>query len=147
MTSPADRTHPHPSRLRVGDQEREHAATALAEHYAHGRLTHGEHADRLDAAWSARTRADLDLLFHDLPTTGFGPTPPPVTVTRSTGWSGRGGHPGPSPWLLLLAIVGTVVLVSAIPFAPLLLVAFVAFVALKRHRRRVRQPADLPLWR
>lgn len=141
MSRPADRPQ-HPSRLRVGDQEREQAAAALGEHYAHGRLSHGEHADRLDAAWSARTRADLDLLFHDLPVTGFRPTPPPATVARG---AGRPSRSGPNPWLLVLAVVAAVVVLSEVPVL-LVLLLVVAFVVVKRHRRRGRQVAGPPLW-
>ncbi|QVT81983.1 hypothetical protein ENKNEFLB_04402 [Nocardioides aquaticus] len=141
MSRPADRPQ-HPSRLRVGDQEREQAAAALGEHYAHGRLSHGEHADRLDAAWSARTRADLDLLFHDLPVAGFRPTPPPATVARG---AGRPSRSGPNPWLLVLAVVAAVVVLSEVPVL-LVLLLVVAFVVVKRHRRRGRQVAGPPLW-
>lgn len=144
MSSPADRSRPpHPSRLRVGDQEREQAAAALGEHYAHGRLSHGEHADRLDAAWSARTRADLDLLFHDLPVAGFRPTPPPATVARG---AGRPSRSGPNPWLLVLAVVAAVVVLSQVRFVLILLLLVLAFVVVKRHRRRARQVAGPPLW-
>lgn len=137
MSSPADR--PHPSRLRVGDQEREQAVSALGEHYANGRLTRTEHAERLDAAWSARTRADLDLLFGDLPVVGFRPTPPSARSARS-------GGSGPSPWVIVLAVVGGVVLLSEVPVL-LILLLVVGFVALKRHRRRHRQLQGPPVWR
>ena len=53
--------------LRIGDAEREQAATELGEHYAQGRLTAEEHAERLDRVWSARTRGELGPLFVDLP--------------------------------------------------------------------------------
>lgn len=64
--------HPAPGRvperlLRVGDEERERAASALAEHYGAGRLEREELDARLDAAYHARTRADLDRLLADLP--------------------------------------------------------------------------------
>ena len=39
----------------------------LAGHYADGRLDHEEYDERLDAIWTARTRADLAVLFSDLP--------------------------------------------------------------------------------
>ncbi len=55
------------SSLRVGDAERDLAAGWLGTHYAAGRLTRVEYDERLAAALSARTRADLDLLFADLP--------------------------------------------------------------------------------
>ena len=45
--------------LRISDAEREQAAAELGEHYAQGRLTAEEHAERLDRIWAARTRAEL----------------------------------------------------------------------------------------
>lgn len=54
-------------RLRIGDTEREAAARELGEHFAMGRITADEHAERLDRIWSARTAADLAPVFHDLP--------------------------------------------------------------------------------
>jgi hypothetical protein len=50
--------------LRVGDTDRLAAANQLATHTAAGRLTLAEHDQRV---WAARTRADLDALFTDLP--------------------------------------------------------------------------------
>ena len=55
------------SGLRIGHTEREAASRRLSDHFAKGRLDDEEYAERLDAAWSARTDADLALLFHDLP--------------------------------------------------------------------------------
>jgi hypothetical protein len=54
-------------RLRIGDTEREAAARELGEHFAMGRITADEHAERLDQIWSARTAADLAPAFRDLP--------------------------------------------------------------------------------
>ena len=62
--------------LRIGDAERESAVAALGEHYAQGRLAKEEYDERSDAAWSARTAADLAPLFADLPTPAA-PAPPP----------------------------------------------------------------------
>lgn len=67
---------------RIGDAERDRAAAALADHYAAGRLDHSEYSERLDAIWTARTRADLDVLFHDLPQLV---TPEPVAPRRERG--------------------------------------------------------------
>lgn len=53
--------------LRVGDVERDRAAADLAGHAAVGRLDPEEHAERLDAIWTARTQGDLAVVFHDLP--------------------------------------------------------------------------------
>ena len=45
--------------LRIGDADRERAATGLADHYTVGRLDKDEHNERLDQIWAARTRAEL----------------------------------------------------------------------------------------
>ena len=55
------------AQLRVGDVEREAAVNALNRHFAEGRLSQTEHDERTSAALSARTYADLDRLFTDLP--------------------------------------------------------------------------------
>ena len=54
-------------RMRIADSDRERAMADLAMHYADGRLEHEEYDERLDAIWTARTRADLAVLFNDLP--------------------------------------------------------------------------------
>lgn len=53
--------------IRLSDADRDRAAADLADHYAEGRLTTEEHAERLDAIWTARTGADLAPIFADLP--------------------------------------------------------------------------------
>lgn len=53
--------------LRIGDAERETAISALSSHFAEGRLTQVEHAERTELALNARTGRDLDVLFADLP--------------------------------------------------------------------------------
>jgi Domain of unknown function (DUF1707) len=53
--------------LRVGDRERDATADALREHAAAGRLDPEELEQRLEAAYAARTQADLDRLTYDLP--------------------------------------------------------------------------------
>jgi uncharacterized membrane protein len=60
--------------LRVGDAERESTATALREHYAQGRLSTDELNERLDAAFSATTHGQLELVTDDLP--HIQPAPP-----------------------------------------------------------------------
>jgi hypothetical protein len=57
---------PH-EQLRVGDAERHQAATALGDHFATGRLDQAEFDERVQAAYAARTRLDLQRLFLDLP--------------------------------------------------------------------------------
>ena len=53
--------------LRIGDAEREAVSAELREHYAHGRLTHDEFSQRLDAVFAAKTQRDLQRITSDLP--------------------------------------------------------------------------------
>lgn len=62
---------------RASDAEREHAAALLSEAFSEGRLTAAEHAQRLDAAYAARTRQQLNLLIADLPASAPVPSPVP----------------------------------------------------------------------
>ena len=58
---------PIESSLRASDAEREAVASALAEHYARGRLTLAELEERAALAYRAATRTELDGLMADLP--------------------------------------------------------------------------------
>ncbi|MEU1375796.1 DUF1707 domain-containing protein [Streptomyces triculaminicus] len=75
--------------MRASDAERERIAEALREAVAEGRLDMEEFEERLDAAYKARTHADLEPLVRDLPMpsrTGAGAAEP------ATGdWAGRIG--------------------------------------------------------
>lgn len=51
----------------VSDNARESASRRLARAYTAGRIDGGELERRIESAVSARTRADLDALTHDLP--------------------------------------------------------------------------------
>ncbi|MDO5084405.1 MAG: DUF1707 domain-containing protein [Arachnia propionica] len=53
--------------IRVGDDERNEATARLQEFHVEGRLTFEELEERIQAALVARTGADLDRLFTDLP--------------------------------------------------------------------------------
>ncbi|MFF4412275.1 DUF1707 domain-containing protein [Streptosporangium sp. NPDC001559] len=53
--------------LRASDADRDQVATVLAEALASGRLTSVEHADRLEATYSAVTVGELAPIIHDLP--------------------------------------------------------------------------------
>ena len=55
------------SKLRVSDQERERAALEIREHFAAGRLSDEELADRLQAVYSAKTADELNAVRDDLP--------------------------------------------------------------------------------
>ena len=53
--------------VRASDVEREHTVGVLHQHTISGRLTLEEFAHRLDLAFKARTRPDLEALTRDLP--------------------------------------------------------------------------------
>jgi Domain of unknown function (DUF1707) len=53
--------------FRASDQQRDRAAAEIREHYAAGRLTDDELAERLDAIYHARTQGELAELKRDLP--------------------------------------------------------------------------------
>jgi hypothetical protein len=53
--------------VRASDAEREHVAVVLRQHAISGRLTLEEFAHRLDLAFEARTRPELEALTRDLP--------------------------------------------------------------------------------
>jgi hypothetical protein len=55
------------SSIRISDAERDLAVTALWEHLGTGRLDPAEHEERCTKAAVARTRAELEELFADLP--------------------------------------------------------------------------------
>jgi len=53
--------------VRVGDADRERAATLLREHCVHGRLTLEEFSARLDELYRARTEGELAAVLRELP--------------------------------------------------------------------------------
>jgi hypothetical protein len=87
--------------MRVSDAEREAAAAELREHFASGRLTQDELDERLTAVFAAKTRADLNALFTDLPSSGHGWASASAQGSGSFGpgpgaqgwgsWTGQGG--------------------------------------------------------
>ena len=112
-------------RMRIADSDRERAMADLAMHYADGRLEHEEYDERLDAIWTARTRADLAVIFSDLPR----PQPQPArTPARAPGRSGPGFR------LPLLPVLAVLVVLSVIAEAPLFLLIFPLMWFM--HRRR-----------
>jgi hypothetical protein len=86
---------PEPHSIRVGHAEREQAVTALGDHFAQGRLEPDEFEQRMAAAYAARTAADLDRLFDDLPRPA--PPPQPVVALPPTGPQYGPGYPVPMP--------------------------------------------------
>jgi hypothetical protein len=53
--------------VRASDRERDALVSELRQHMVDGRLTVDEFAERMEAAFASKTRAELDVLRHDLP--------------------------------------------------------------------------------
>jgi TM2 domain-containing membrane protein YozV len=64
--------------FRIGTAERESAVKILSDHMSEGRLSLGEYEERMAAVLEAQTRADLRILFKDLPPPYPGFMVPPV---------------------------------------------------------------------
>lgn len=86
--------------MRASDAERERIAEVLRDAVAEGRLDMEEFEERLEAAYTARTHAQLEPLVRDLPAPGAAtaPEPPPADapggLAARDGWAGRiGGAP------------------------------------------------------
>jgi len=116
FTGPASDQH-----MRVSDAERQAVADRLAEHFSSGRLDQAEFDDRVGRAMSAKTRADLNGLFDDLPETGA-----PAATDPSTGQlRRRHRHP-----VLLAALIVFVAIAAAHVVWPLLWVGFLVAIVL-----------------
>lgn len=92
-------------RMRVSDADREAVTARLRDHFAEGRLTHGELDERVSAALSAKTFGELRALTADLP----GPVPVPPRAAARPDWPGRScarrRHRPPVALFLLLALL------------------------------------------
>jgi hypothetical protein len=89
--------------MRASDAERDAALRRLQDAFAEGRLGDDEFDERMHAALGARTRADLDVLFADLPVAGLVqpaqsaqpavrlPSEGPFAIAYK-GWIRRGGR-------------------------------------------------------
>jgi uncharacterized protein DUF1707/winged helix DNA-binding protein len=95
LPSLARQDHQAPApHLRAGDADRDAAAAALGEHFAHGRLTLDELSTRLDATLTATTHGELSQAARNLPDL----TVLPAQVSFPRGKQARSGHkPGPAP--------------------------------------------------
>lgn len=113
--------------LRIGDADRDRASADLGGHFAEGRLSAEEHAERLDAVWTARTQADLTPIFEDLP------SQPRPTPARSR----PRGRPGP-PWRAVpfLPIAIVLVVLSVVTHLPFWILILFIGCGLFSHRRR-----------
>jgi hypothetical protein len=79
--------------IRIGDSEREDAVKRLGEHYEAGRLSAEEHSERVEQALRARTGADLEGLFTDLPGAHQA-----ADEGKSEAGAGDGGEGWAGPW-------------------------------------------------
>ena len=116
FTGPASDQH-----MRVSDAERQAVADRLAEHFSSGRLDQAEFDERVGRAMSAKTRADLDGLFDDLPETGA----PAATEPTAGQPRRRTSHP-----ILLAALIVFVAIAAAHVVWPLLWIGFLVAIVL-----------------
>jgi hypothetical protein len=73
--------------IRASDIEREHAVELLRRHSVEGRLTLEEFAGRIERAYDAKTREELEELTRDLPeTTAVLTTPPARRQKPASRW-------------------------------------------------------------
>jgi hypothetical protein len=125
--------------LRLSDTERDTAAATLAEHYAQGRLTPEEHAERLDRIWAARTRGELLPVFRDLPGAYAGRSVPgrrfpayaaqPAAVQRPRR-SGLRALPAP-----VLVLIGVLLVFTVLTHLPLILIGLLVWFFVMRTQR------------
>lgn len=102
---------PYGGEIRVGDAERERVAEALRRAVEAGRLSPDEGADRLQAAYAAKTRAHLAALTSDLPErpVGLAPVPArPSAVVAVVGSAERRGSWVVPERLRAVAVMGSV---------------------------------------
>ena len=124
--------------IRLSDAEREAAAADLGEHFAQGRLTADEHAERLEQVWGAKTRGEIAPIFRDLPSPYAAVAATPVASSDEGYWKAgirpfRRGLPGP-----LLVVLAVLIVMSAIAHFPFFLLGFAVlwFVVLRRRGPR-----------
>ena len=141
------------SQMRVGHAEREATAAELREHYASGRLTLEELNERLDKAFAAQTRGDLDALMTDLPSakpftgagTGWNAVGGPGAQQHAGAGAGRraAGTAAATVWaaflvmaLLTVGFLGVFGIGAGKPFGIVLILAGLAFLRRLLFRRR-----------
>jgi Flp pilus assembly protein TadB len=126
-------------RLRIGDAEREAAAQELGEHFALGRITAEEHAERLEQIMTARTEGDLAPAFRDLPRPRAAQQQPPRPAAPSpVARRDRGWDIPRVPFLfkLLLAVVAIWWGLHHFLFLLVAAIVYVVFVRRFIYRRR-----------
>ncbi|XHM95953.1 DUF1707 domain-containing protein [Peterkaempfera sp. SMS 1(5)a] len=81
MTKPATAE----SELRASDADRERVADILRDAFADGRLDVDEHAERIEAAYAAKTLGELEPLTRDLPAHTAPHAPKPAAAAAPAG--------------------------------------------------------------
>jgi len=104
------------SNIRISDAERDLAMTALGEHLSTGRLELGEYEVRCTRVIAARTRADLEALFTDLP------EPHPdlsaaVLPGKKVAKSKKKNQPATTPLVTTMETIGGLAVLLGIPGA------------------------------
>ena len=139
--------------MRISDADRAEVADRLSKHYSDGRLDQAEFNERLDRAMNAKTQADLNGLFADLPATDE--PDKAAKAVRQPDQRPRNRRPVQRVLGLILITVVAIFAARALmwPFfglfgfaghvlfvpVPWILIAIVAFVCWRyatRHRRR-----------
>ena len=113
--------------MRVSDAERQAVADRLAEHFSSGRLDQEEFDERVSRAMSAKTRADLNGLFDDLPESGMAGQGLPETGAPAGVCAQRRRFRHP---VLLAAFVIILALAAGHVVFPLLWIGFLVVIAL-----------------
>ncbi|MCE0765467.1 DUF1707 domain-containing protein [Pseudonocardia kujensis] len=90
--------------IRIGDDERERGAARLAADVGAGRLGLAEYEDRVGQVYAARTRAELDAVFADLPAPRAAARPIPARRVPPRPSRGARGLPMAAAWVPWLAV-------------------------------------------
>jgi hypothetical protein len=141
--------------MRISDADRTEVADRLSKHYSDGRLDQAEFNERLDRAMNAKTQADLNGLFADLPATD---KEPDKAVKAASQPDRRPRNRRPAQRVIGLILITVVAIFAARilmwPFfgffgfaghvlfvpVPWILIAIVAFVCWRYATRNRRRP-------
>jgi hypothetical protein len=142
------RTGPADPQMRVSDADRAEVADRLSKHYSDGRLDQAEFEERLEQAMKAKTQADLDGLFTDLPAAEEPDKPARQPDVRPP--AGRPRHRAVGLILIIVvAVVGHALEMPFVPFfwhpwagsyLPWLLIGLCVFLWLRHRSGRRRGP-------
>ena len=125
--------------VRIGTAEREAAASALSEHFAAGRLDQDELEERLDRAYAAKTAADLEPLFQDLPRPAS-----PVRATEPDRAAAASRRSAGRSALLFAVLAFAVLWFALVRFPPFFLIPLVWIFLARGHRGRRGGPWGAP---